>query len=45
MPVGKRIYLKRQMPDPKVVAGFKKIPASNTADCMERNCAMNLELS
>ena len=41
MPVGKRIYLKRQMPDPKVVAGFKKIPASNTADCMERNCAMN----
>lgn len=24
MPVGKRIYLKRQMPDPKVVAGFKR---------------------
>ena len=32
MPVGKRIYLKRHLPDPKVIEGFKHIPASNTAD-------------
>ncbi|WP_304204153.1 RraA family protein [Lactobacillus intestinalis] len=41
MPVGKRIYLKRNLPDSKVIEGFKHIPASNTADCMERNCAMH----
>lgn len=41
MPVGKRIYLKRNMPDPKIVEEFKKIPPSNTADCMNRICAMN----
>ena len=41
MAVGKRIFLKRDLPDPEVVKGFSKIPASNTADCMERNCAMN----
>lgn len=41
MPVGKRIYLQREMPDPKVMAQFKTIPASNTADVMGRSCAMN----
>lgn len=41
MPVGKRIYLKRELPDPKVVAAFRKLPASNVADCMERNSAMH----
>lgn len=41
MPVGKRIYLKREMPDPEIMAQFKTIPASNTADVMSRNCAMN----
>ena len=41
MPVGKRIYLKREMPDPEVMMQFKTIPASNTSDCMERNCAMH----
>lgn len=41
MAVGKRIYLKREMPDPEIMAQFKKIPASNTADVMSRNCAMN----
>lgn len=40
MPVGKRIYLQREMPDPKVMAQFKTIPASNTADVMGRSCAM-----
>lgn len=41
MPVGKRIYLRREMPDPEIINQFKTIPASNTADVMERNCAMN----
>lgn len=41
MPVGKRIYLKRKMPDPALLAGFRELPASNVADCMERSCAMN----
>ena len=41
MSVGKRIYLKREMPDPQLVAQFKAIPASNTADVMGRSCAMN----
>lgn len=41
MPVGKRIYLKREMPDPEIMAQFKNIPASNIADVMERSCAMN----
>ena len=41
MPVGKRIYLKRNMPDPEIMKEFANIPASNVADCMERICAMN----
>ena len=39
--VGKRIYLKRKMPNPEVVNQFRQIPASNTADVMSRSCAMN----
>lgn len=41
MSIGKRIYLKRNMPDQELIEGFRKIPASNAADCMGRNCAMN----
>ena len=41
MAVGKRIYLQRKMPDPEIMMQFKNIPASNTADCMGRSCAMN----
>lgn len=41
MPVGKRIYLKRNMPSPELVAAFSKIPTANIADVMERSCAMN----
>ena len=41
MSVGKRIYLRRELPDPEIMAQFKKIPASNTADVMGRSCAMN----
>ena len=41
MPIGKRIYLKRELPDPEIMNQFKTIPASNTADVMNRSCAMN----
>ena len=41
MPVGKRIYLKRDSTDKKIMEEFAKLPASNVADCMERSCAMN----
>ncbi len=41
MSIGKRIYLHREMPDFDVMMQFKTIPASNTADCMERNSAMH----
>lgn len=44
MAVGKRIYLKRHMPDPEVMMQFKTIPASNTGDVMGRNAAMNLRI-
>lgn len=41
MAVGKRIYLKRNLPDKKLIEEFKEIPASNTGDVMGRNSAMN----
>lgn len=41
MSVGNRVYLKRNLPDPKLVEAFSKIPASNIADTMGRSCAMN----
>lgn len=41
MPVGKRIYLKRNLPARSLIEAFRTIPASNVADVMERNCAMN----
>ena len=41
MPVGKRIYLQRKLPDADVMREFKEIPASNVCDVMQRNAAMN----
>lgn len=41
MSVGKRIYLKRELPDPEIMAQFQSIPASNVGDVMSRDCAMN----
>ena len=41
MPVGKRIYLQRELPDPELVKAFLEVPASNVGDVMERNSAMN----
>lgn len=41
MAIGKRIFLKREMPDPEIMMQFKDIPASNTADVMNRVGAMH----
>lgn len=41
MSVGKRIYLKRNLPDQEIMKEFATIPASNVGDVMERNSAMN----
>ena len=37
MAVGKRIYLKRHMPDPEVMMQFKTSPASNTGEMCIRD--------
>ena len=41
MPVGKRIYLKRNLPDPAIIEQFKQLPASSVADTMARSCSMH----
>lgn len=41
MSVGNRVYLKRQLPPKEIVDGFRKLAASNVADCMSRLCAMH----
>ena len=41
MTVGKRIFLKREMPDLDIMYQFKEIPASNTADVMNRVGSMH----
>lgn len=41
MPVGKRIFLKREMPDHALLEQFKSIPASNIGDVMNRSCGMD----
>lgn len=41
MPVGKRIYLKKEIIDPEIMEGFRSIPSSNVADVMNRLCGMN----
>ena len=41
MSVGKRIYLKRVLPEKEIMDGFRTIPASNVGDVMGRLCGMN----
>ena len=41
MSVGKEFIQQREMPDSEIMKQFKTIPASNVADVMNRNCAMN----
>ncbi|BDR60562.1 RraA family protein [Lactobacillus xylocopicola] len=37
---GKRIYLKRKLPDQDLIQAYRELPASNVADCMNRTGAM-----
>ncbi|MDD2498047.1 MAG: RraA family protein, partial [Desulfitobacteriaceae bacterium] len=41
MPVGSRIYMRRNMPPKEILEGFKNIPTANIADCMGRLYAMS----
>jgi len=41
MSVGKRVFLKRKLPEKEVMKELGEIPAANIADVMERSCAMN----
>ncbi|WEV40745.1 RraA family protein [Lactobacillus sp. ESL0684] len=41
MQVGKRIFLKRDLPDADLIAAYAKLPSSNVADCMNRTGAMS----
>lgn len=44
MPTGKRIYLRRNLPDPELIAGFSKLPSATIDDCMSRNAGMNARI-
>ena len=41
MSIGKRIYLKRDLPEKEQLREFEKFSTANVADCMNRLCAMN----
>lgn len=41
MTVGKRIFLKRNMPNKETIESYRKIPAANVCDALNRNCGMN----
>lgn len=41
MSVGKRIFLKRNLPSAQLLEAFKTIPASNVGDVMGRSCGMD----
>ena len=44
MPVGFRVFLKRNLPPKDLVESFRTIPAANIADCMGRHNAMIPEI-
>lgn len=44
MSVGFRVFLKRDLPAPELVAAFSSLPAANVADCMGRLCALSSEI-
>ena len=44
MPVGFRVFLKRELPAPEVVEAFKSLPPANVADCMGRLCALSSQI-
>jgi RraA family protein len=44
MSLGNRVFLKRELPDKGIVEEFKKIPAANICDCMNRIYGLNPEI-
>lgn len=44
MPIGFRVFTKRDLPSREIVEGFKTIPAANIADCMSRLSAMSSQI-
>jgi regulator of RNase E activity RraA len=44
MPVGFRVFLKRELPSKELVERFRTIPAANIADCMGRHNAMSPQI-
>lgn len=44
MSVGNRIFLQRNLPDPKIMEQFRNLPAANVADTMGRSCALCSEI-
>lgn len=44
MPVGFRVFLKRELPPAEIVEGYKSLPAANVADCMGRLSALSSEI-
>ena len=44
MSSGKRIYLKRELPDPALARAFEELPAANVADVMNRSSAMEARI-
>ena len=41
MSYGKRIFLRRELPDPALIRAFEALPAANVADVMNRSSAMD----
>ncbi|WP_238918504.1 RraA family protein [Clostridium sp. YIM B02555] len=44
MPVGNRVFLKRELPDKELVKAFSELPAANVADAMGRLCALHSDI-
>lgn len=44
MSIGFRVFLKRELPPKELVEAYKKLPAANVADCMNRLSALNSEI-
>ena len=44
MSTGFRVYTQRKLPPKEIVEAFKKLPAANVADCMNRMSALSSEI-
>lgn len=44
MNIGFRVYTERNLPPKEVIEGFKRLPAANVADCMNRLSALSSEI-